>query len=840
MHRPSRFALTAVLFAALAIALLIPAIGWAKALISPALRTLEQGQPPLAAVATREISDQGTYLDVFLEGTASEADLAACGVIINSRLPNGVMTAEIPLASFEQVIDLPGLTRITAAYRAEQCLDASTPATKATPNYWTSTPPAFTGQAGAGVIVGDVDSGIDWSHADFKKPDGTTRLLNIWDQTVTGTPPPGFTYGKQWTQADINAGLPAKDTDGHGTHVMGIAAGDGSATGNGQPANRFIGVAPNADIIMVRTDFTTSHIVDGVNYVFQRAAALGKSAVVNLSLGSNFGAHDGTETMDASINALTGAGKIIVAAAGNEGGQSLHALQVVAVGGGNQTVTFSVPTYTANSGATTDFVIIDAYYPGAANMSVSIASPRGTSNVGPVTKGNTGSKTGTAATDGDVYIENGYTPPPGGATNIYIQIWDAATARIPRVGTWTVTLTPVSGTSPQLDLWLAQFQLGAAGVQPLFTSDVDEHDLVQSPASAAQVIAVGAYTTKVAWPSIDGSSYQFTDATPVGTLTGWSSPGPLRNGAQKPDITAPGSAIVSSLSTATSPAPAQALVNPDGVHWTGAGTSMSCAHVTGGVALVLADSPGLTPAQVKTKLFADALVDGNTGAVPNAHWGYGKLRLLRADTQAPSVTVTAPNGGESWNDGSVHEITWTATDNVGVTSIDLTYSINNGGSWLPVATGEANDGTYDWTVPDTPTTLGLVRVVARDAAANAGSDQSNANFTIISVSGVPDEDRDPKGVPAEVMLLANRPSPFSDATEIEFGLPKSQAVSLKAYGVDGRLVATLAEGTFGAGYHKITWRGTDTRDRHVAAGVYFYRLETPDKTLTQKMLVVRN
>jgi hypothetical protein len=226
--------------------------------------------------------------------------------------------------------------------------------------------------------------------------------------------------------------------------------------------------------------------------------------------------------------------------------------------------------------------------------------------------------------------------------------------------------------------------------------------------------------------------------------------------------------------------------------------------------------------------------------VPNAQWGYGKLRLLRADTQAPSVTVVSPNGGESWNDGSVHQITWTATDNVGVTSIDLTYSTDNGGSWLPVSAGEANDGTYDWTVPNTPSTLSLVRAVAHDAAGNTASDQSNGDFTIVSVSGVPDGNRNPKDAPTEVVLLPNHPSPFSDATEIEFGLPKSQPVSLKAYGVDGRLVATLAEGTFGAGYHKLIWRGTDTQDRHVAAGVYFYRLETPDKTLTHKMLVVRN
>jgi subtilisin family serine protease len=831
MPRLSRFTLAVGLLAVL----VVPTLVLAGAIVSPALRTLENGAEPIAATVTREIPGKGTCLDVFLEGTISEAELIANGVIINSRLPNGVMTAEVPLASFQQVAALPGLKRITAAYKAQHCLDASTPKTQATPNYWTPTPPTFAGQAGAGVIVGDVDSGIDWSHADFKKPDGTTRILNIWDQTVTGTPPSGFTYGREWTQADINAGLPAKDPDGHGTHVMGIAAGDGSATGNGQPANRFIGTAPNADIIMVRTDFSTTHIVDGVNYIFQRAAALGKNAVVNLSLGSGFGAHDGTETMDTSINALTGAGKIVVVAAGNAGGQSLHALQLVPVGGGNQTVTFSVPTYTANSGATNDFVIIDAYYPGAASMSVSITSPRGTSNLGPVTKGNYAQVTSTSATDGAVYIENGYTASPSGDANIYIQIWDYATARYPRVGTWTITLTPVSGTSPQLDLWLAQYQLGAAGVQPLYTSDVDEHDLVQSPASAAQVIAVGAYTSKNLWPSILGGSYYFTDSTAIGALTTWSSPGPLRNGAQKPDIAAPGTAIVSSLSTAASPAPAQALVNPDGVHWTNAGTSMSCAHVTGGVALILADSPGLTPAQVKTKLFADARVDGNTGAVPNYRWGYGKLRMLRADTQAPSVTVTSPNGGEVWNDGSVHQITWTATDNVAVTSIDLTYSTDNGVNWLPVSTGETNDGTYNWTIPNTPTIQALVKAAAHDAAGNTGQDRSDLVFTIVSVSGV---DNFLAGLTYPV-VMQNLPNPFSPPTLIRFALPAPARVSIEIYSLEGRLVRRLVDGDFDRGYGQAIWDGRTDAGGNAASGIYFYRFRAADVTQTKRLMLER-
>ena len=101
------------------------------------------------------------------------------------------------------------------------------------------------------------------------------------------------------------------------------------------------------------------------------------------------------------------------------------------------------------------------------------------------------------------------------------------------------------------------------------------------------------------------------------------------------------------------------------------------------------------------------------------------------DLVAPTVTVTAPNGGETWKVGSSHAITWSAADNIGVTSVDLAYSTDGGASFPnPIATGLGNSGTYAWSIPNTPTGTARVRAIARDAAANSGSDASDANFTI--------------------------------------------------------------------------------------------------------------
>jgi hypothetical protein len=101
--------------------------------------------------------------------------------------------------------------------------------------------------------------------------------------------------------------------------------------------------------------------------------------------------------------------------------------------------------------------------------------------------------------------------------------------------------------------------------------------------------------------------------------------------------------------------------------------------------------------------------------------------------------VTAPNGGESWAAGSVHNITWTATDDVGVTGVDIYYSTDGGVTFTAIATGVANTGSYAWTVPNAATTNGIVKVVAHDGSGNTGDDVSNAAFTITVPVGNPND-----------------------------------------------------------------------------------------------------
>ncbi|HEY7726892.1 MAG TPA: S8 family serine peptidase [Candidatus Eisenbacteria bacterium] len=804
--------------------------------LSPALGSVRPGEALSERFLARDAAGR-TFADIFIDGDVPAGLLRAQGIEVNT-VAGGLMTARCPLDRLSALLATPGVRRLEVAERCRPLLDQSIPDVDAS-SVRTVPPPSFTGQTGAGVLVGIVDSGIDWSHDDFKHPDGTTRLVAIWDQTsATGPAPPGFTYGREWSASQINAGSCTEtDTDGHGTHVMGIIAGDGSATGNGLPPYQYVGVAPEADLCVVKTTFASSNIVDGVSYIFQKAAALGKQAVVNLSLGTQAGPHDGTADMDIMLNALTGPGRILSASAGNTGLDNLHG-KVFVTPSLSQAMTLSVPTYTRNPGTSNDYLIFSGWYEGSDAVSLTIRTPRGTT-LGPVAPG--AQLLGQNTTDGYLNIYNGTTAPSNGDNEIYIELFDAVSTRPPRSGTWTFTFSPVSiASTGRVDMYLYGDLLGDGSQLAMWVQGLDPEGVVGSPGDADSIIATAAHATKDCWDSVDGNSYCWNPAPPLNAIADFSSHGPRRDGALKPDISAPGFGVTSTKSASYAADPA--LVATDGVHVNLPGTSMSSPHVAGTAALLLAQPAwsGSTPSQVKMRLQSTARSDAFTGTVPNMTWGFGKLDVALALAPLLTVQVPYPPKGAYLPPGKPDSVT-VMTGNLTADSILVDLSLDGGGTYpIPL-------GTLYGVVPGTPTALSffvaesLVTTQARvRATATAGAATvtaySDSVFLIQAPVAVALE---PSASAPRFALLPNSPNPFNPTTTIRFEVDRAGRTSLRIYDPRGRLVRALVNEALPAGRYRTVWDGTDDRGTAVASGVYLYAISSGGKNLTRKMTLLK-
>lgn len=194
------------------------------------------------------------------------------------------------------------------------------------------------GLTGKGILIGVVDSGVDYFHPDFRNTDGSSRILRLWDQSIEGAPPQGYATGTQYTKEEIDEALalgedqgrrllPSVDYSGHGTSVLGIAAGNGRASDG---VNR--GVAYESDLLVVKMGIPredsfprTTELIQGVDYLVRQSLAMGKPMVINLSFGNNYGSHRGDSLLETYLDMVSSMGRtVICAGTGNNGDQPLH------------------------------------------------------------------------------------------------------------------------------------------------------------------------------------------------------------------------------------------------------------------------------------------------------------------------------------------------------------------------------------------------------------------------------------------------------------------------------------------------------------------------------------
>lgn len=509
---------------------------------------------------------------------------------------------------------------------------------------------------GSGVAIAFIDTGIDYHHPDFSLSNGSTRILAIWDQTIEGKPPKGFSYGYECLREEIEDGsCPEYDEMGHGTHIASIAAGAGRM-------GPYRGVAPEAYLIVVKSGrpacngkewfMEEDEIIDGIRYAAEKAEELGLRLVINLSIGSNSGAHDGSTPIEKVIDELSEKGVVTVVAAGNSAEDGIHAM-------GDFTEIGELTLNWVLAPQTTEFQIdltLDPDESVEVELHTPYGSARGNRSIGPI-KVEMYSNIYEAGKDIIVY-----------ASLARQDVGDLAEKP------WSLKIiaTETSGEA----VWHAWISSDTCSTSrehftPSSQYNITEYYTVGVPATARNAIAVGAYVTKNRWTNIYGKTHEII--MEKGELLYFSGRGPTKDGRVKPDLTAPGSLIVAAKS---SNSPASEL-DISKYYTVKQGTSMSAPHVAGAAAIILQLFPHASPRDVYLALVRSARWSEEMGSKrPSNDWGWGKLDtrafykvLVSVDGLSPTLETSLRldnemivlHGGEKverifLRNGGIHEL----------------------------------------------------------------------------------------------------------------------------------------------------------------------------------------
>ena len=576
-------------------------------------------KPATASTGADEVAVVARVSDATAWANLSEVrEPVTIGAIADNDI---IVTGRLPIRRLEQVRMQPFVKSLKGGLRLAPSLWATTLETDAMP---ASLPTGHLANGGAGAVVGVIDYGGDFAHLNFLRSDGTTRFLSLWFQDGPTSPSSPFGYGKEFKPQDINAALqqtnpyaalgydPADfedpaDPGSHGTHVLDIAAGNGGGTD-------VPGMAPNADIVFVnisQADEPTGtasvgksfgdsvRLLEAMKYIFDRAG--NRPCVINVSLGTNGGPHDGTTLVEQGIDSLLkGApNRAVTIAASNSFEDGIHASGSVAQGA-------AVELQWQLVRDTVTDLEMEVWYPKADRFTVELIGPDGQS-LATVAPGS--NETLTSNGQVAVFIANRLNDPNNGDNMIGIFFAENMSA-----GTFRVRLHGDTVSNGAFHAWIERDNL----FQSHFASANDNRCTIGSISCSKFAIAVGSY---------DGHKA----ARPISFF---SSAGPTRDQRQKPEVSAPGHNVQAARSGTGS-----------GIRLM-SGTSMASPAVAGLAALVLAEAKArglnLTIEQTRKIIVDSARKNPPAGASWDDRYGHGRINAHAAIQAVIDLAAAGP------------------------------------------------------------------------------------------------------------------------------------------------------------------------------------------------------
>lgn len=463
--------------------------------------------------------------------------------------------------------------------------------------------------SGRGTLVAVIDSGIDYTHPDFCNPDNTTRIVSLWDQTIPSDtdrnfyPPTGYDLGTVFSKEIIDRALlaptpsereeicPSRDLSNHGTHVAGIAAGNGRAS-----LGVYKGIAYEASLIIVKLGTpdplgfpSTSLLMQAVDYCIRYSIELQMPLSINLSFGNTYGSHSGTSLVETYLNSVANLGNVcLVVGSGNEGNSAGHASGQLK-NQEFQSLEFAVTGFEKS-------LSIQVWKNYWDEISFSLQSPSSTM---PVTIPSIPGGYRFRLSQTQVLAYYGEPSPYSLYQELFIELFGIPLS-VPNyieTGVWNLKLSAGSIVNGTYDCWMPAAAIRNTGTQFLTpTADIT----LTIPSTASGVITVGAY-----------DSFSGTPAPFSGRGFTWNT------NQIKPDLVAPGVDIISCA--------------VGGGYDTKSGTSMATPFVTGSCALLMqwgiveGNDRFLYGEKMKAYLIRGAKRLSFSEVYPNPQTGWGAL-----------------------------------------------------------------------------------------------------------------------------------------------------------------------------------------------------------------------